>query len=185
MSSPSWIQALKSLSRKQPTEADFSALGDEVKSGKSDGGTALLTSALVELGLKSIMALRLVPLSKAEVESLFGRDAPLSTFSGLIRIAYAFGIVDSEVRRDMDRIREIRNVFAHAIIPVTFDAPEISAACDGFVSYKHYCRPAPNIPGTAKVKYKFATGHLLKMFGGVLQHRDSIRWPVRYHSLDG
>ena len=71
----------------------------------------------------------MVPLSETENEALFGRDAPLSSFSKLIRIAHAFGIIDAGIRRKCDCIREIRNAFAHSPIAVTFETPEVVNAC--------------------------------------------------------
>jgi len=184
MSSPSWIQALKALSRKEPTVEEFAILAEEAKAGKSERGIALSMSAVAEAGLKAVLMRKLIPLSNSELDGLFGRDAPLSTFSSLIRISHAFGVIDVEVRRDLDRIREIRNAFAHAIVPVTFATPEIIAACDDFIVCKHYYRPAKPTAETARAKFLAASAQLFQLFGNTAKN-PSVRWPVRYHSLDG
>lgn len=40
-------------------------------------------------------------------------NGPLSTFSSKIKCAWAFGLIDAELRKDLDYIRKIRNEFAH------------------------------------------------------------------------
>ena len=71
----------------------------------------------------------MVPLSTTRAEGLFERDAPLSSFSKLIRVGYAFGLISDTVRLHCDYIREIRNAFAHSKVYIEFETPEIKAAC--------------------------------------------------------
>src|ERR1039458_1249722 len=61
--------------------------------------------------------------------TLFDPKGALSTFSAKIELAYALELIDKDVRRNADYIREIRNIFAHRIGPTYFRIPEISAVC--------------------------------------------------------
>jgi len=56
-------------------------------------------------------------MSEQEEDDLFGFDAPFGTFSAKIRLAYAFRLIDQDLRDDFDRVRDIRNAFAHAPFP--------------------------------------------------------------------
>lgn len=60
---------------------------------------------------------------------MFKGDAPLASFSARIRMAYALGIISKEMRADLDAIRDIRNVFAHAQKHITFDTHAVRSAC--------------------------------------------------------
>ena len=49
-----------------------------------------------------------------------------------ILIATAFGAIDALSMLELNRMKAIRNVFAHATIDVTFDTPEIATEVNGF-----------------------------------------------------
>jgi DNA-binding MltR family transcriptional regulator len=97
-------------------QAYFAELG-----GESDRSCALIASSYVEHALVDLIRTSLIYLSEAEVDALFfARDATLGTFSKQIDIAYALGLIMPQQRTDLDRIRKIRNTFAHAIKSVRF-----------------------------------------------------------------
>lgn len=125
----SWLKALKELSRRPPSDEDVDRFAEEISDEKRDRATALVLAAHLEEALRNFLKSRMINLSRTEEEALFERDAPLSTFSKLIRVAHAFGMIDVAFRREFDRIREIRNAFAHAAGAVDFETPEIKTAC--------------------------------------------------------
>jgi hypothetical protein len=110
---------------------DTKALVSEMVAEKNDRGAVLIGGALVELALRRLVQSRFA-LPPTETESLFENDAPLSAFHNLARIGYAMGLFDSQIKQDLDRVREIRNLFAHSLHPISFDTPEIAAACSLF-----------------------------------------------------
>lgn len=182
MSAPSWIQGLKAISRKPPMPEDLVAVITEVQADKADRASALIVASMLQTALKRLVLVKLVELTETEMDGLFGRDAPMSTFSGLIRIAYAFGLVDEEIKRDLDRIREIRNAFAHASIPITFETKEVAHACEGLLAYKY--RPIGMQVGSvkhtlARKQYQYSAGHLIEKFSRT-SSMDLIVWPVSY-----
>jgi len=124
---PSWVQSLKTLQKKIPD--DWLAVYQEFIAEKNDRGAALIAAAQVENVLRRLLEVALVDLTPDEWSALFERDAPFSSFSKLIRVTYAFGLIDKEFRQSLDRIREIRNTFAHAASIVTFETEEIANAC--------------------------------------------------------
>jgi hypothetical protein len=134
MSSPSWIQALKDLIRETPTKAEYEKATAEMMDEKNDRKTVLIGATLIENILRHVIRNRLKPLSQTEEENLFGRDAPLSGFSHLIRIGHAFGMFDDAINRDLHRLREIRNTFAHSVRTIDFQTPAVRAAIAGFTT---------------------------------------------------
>jgi hypothetical protein len=62
-----------------------------------------------------------------ELDALFyNEQAPLSTFYGRIMVGHAIGIYGMMVREELDVIRRVRNVFAHAMRPLSFSHPFIA-----------------------------------------------------------
>ncbi len=47
-------------------------------------------------------------------------------------MAYALGLIGRKSRRDLDRVRYVRNTFAHSALKVDFGFDEITAMCDQF-----------------------------------------------------
>lgn len=110
----------------------------------NDRGAALLATVALEAALGLLLTTYLVKLTSNEDDDLFRYPAPLSPFSNKIRIAYAMGLIDSEVRNDLERLREIRNAFAHTMHPILFTTPAIQAACAGLPNLGDF----PDLPVT-------------------------------------
>jgi hypothetical protein len=123
--------SLNKLLKRRPTQEELDQIEEEFA---TDGprGVAILASVQVEDVLGGALLQRMVELTDDEYGQLFQGTAPLATFSAKIRLGYALGIFGKKTRHDMDILRQIRNVFAHARTPVDFDAPEIAGLCAGF-----------------------------------------------------
>jgi DNA-binding MltR family transcriptional regulator len=124
------IPSLSALSREMPTGDEMADLihGIERLDARA---AALILSAFVDNLLEKAIVLNFVPLGTAHFDGIFRKSgAPLSDFSGKIAIAFALGILDAEHRSQADRIRSIRNAFAHTVKPIDFHNPTIKAACD-------------------------------------------------------
>src|SRR5262249_26991661 len=64
-------------------------------------------------------------------EALFDRmNAPLSSLSAKIEIAYAAGAISEEARVGLHFVRSVRNKFAHRVEALKFDDPEIAKLID-------------------------------------------------------
>ena len=88
-------------------------LGD---SNVADEATVVLGGAILEYALRDAIARHFR--KDANQKSLsklfkFESNGPLSDFASKIKIAYALGIGKEKTRDDLDKIREIRNYFAH------------------------------------------------------------------------
>jgi hypothetical protein len=150
-----WRKELRALSRKNPE------LGDEAENmnlaihlTESDRGCALIAGSLAENSLQYIIRVRAFQLRQNEIDEIFGYEAPLGSFSAKVKVAHALGMIDNDLRSDFDRIREIRNAFAHSRVSITFRTPCVMRACEGFIA------PLQNTPqehiekvGAARVAY--------------------------------
>lgn len=57
------------------------------------------------------------------------RLTPPHDFRPRIDLAFALGLIPRDLYHDLDRIRQIRNVFAHALHGVSFQTTEIAHVC--------------------------------------------------------
>ena len=112
---------------KHPQLKLFNAYLDEFK-GESDRGSVLVSAAKIDDLLKrSIKSFRsdCAP-ARALLE---GFNAPLGTLSSRIMAAYAMGLIDNTLFHECQKIRKIRNAFAHDI-HTSFNQPDIRSICD-------------------------------------------------------
>lgn len=105
------------------------SLSDLFAQEASDRAAAIVEATQLDARLKSAILTKMVPLTKGEEGALFKGDAPLASFSARIRMAYALGIISKDMRSDLDAIRDIRNVFAHAQKHITFETDAVRSAC--------------------------------------------------------
>jgi hypothetical protein len=50
----------------------------------------------------------------------------MGSFFASIELGYALGLYGNLLRDDLHTIRTIRNAFAHAMKPLTFDTPQVA-----------------------------------------------------------
>lgn len=94
---------------------------------QSDRGVALITAAVVDELLRHLILKRMIEISESLQASLFDRpQAPLSSFSAKIEIAFALGVIPEEAVAEFHLVRNVRNRFAHRFEALTFDHPEIA-----------------------------------------------------------
>jgi hypothetical protein len=121
--------SLATLSRESIEGEEASKFFDELI-GSNDRASAVLGAAMVERLLIILAQTKMRMLSKTESDALFfDRGAPLQSFSARIEIAYAIEAITKEEKQHLDEIRRIRNVFAHALRPITFENALVISAC--------------------------------------------------------
>jgi hypothetical protein len=114
------------LSRKIPSPEEYRELSEEILNG-SDRSVAIILSAEVERFLEFAILAKFTNI--AGKDKLIGSDGPIATFSRKIQIGYAMGLYNSELRDDLDRIRDVRNDFAHSVMPISFNTSSVRSRC--------------------------------------------------------
>lgn len=87
-----------------------------------DRYVALVSAGVVEEGLKVAIARHL----GLQVTDVVFEKKTLANFDQRIRKARALGLVTAEEETELNRLRRIRNAFAHAVSTVSFGTPEIA-----------------------------------------------------------
>ena len=76
------------------------------------------------------------------------------SFDQLITWCYLAGLINEEIREDLDKIRDIRNKFAHKIDITSFNHQWVASRCNNFHALKVLNKVLPNVElRTAKEKY--------------------------------
>src|SRR5437762_3580943 len=101
------------MSGKHSTPPDLDELGKALErfTKQGDRGTALIAAAWLDDSLELRIRAAFRP-NKGTADELF--DGPLATFAARIKFAYLMGLIEPFARSDLDRIRRIRNEFAHS-----------------------------------------------------------------------
>lgn len=88
---------------------------------ESDRACAILSVAMLDRALETILKTRLIPTSSSEDNLLEGAYAPISTFNARIDLVHRLGLISSPLCRDLHIVRKIRNDFAHNIAGCSFE----------------------------------------------------------------
>lgn len=97
-------------------------------SQETDRGCALMAASYLDQELRSLIYSNLAEDKDIE-KQLFEGNGALATFSSRIAMAYAMGLISPAVRRDLNLVRKIRNIFGHDAKPIDFTDPAIACRC--------------------------------------------------------
>lgn len=92
----------------------------------SDRDAAILAGTILEELLCRLLQKRFVQ-GNVFNNAIESSNASLSTFSNKIQISYLLGIISKRMYDDLNRIRKIRNIFAHNIRGCSFDDKNIQS----------------------------------------------------------
>ncbi|NGX93737.1 MAG: transcriptional regulator [Candidatus Afipia apatlaquensis] len=132
-------------------------------------GLILSLSTFAEEALGDLIGAFLIS-GESTKQLLNGFNAPLGTFSARIKMAYSLGLITRPQREDLDRLRRIRNEFAHTWEPVTFTAPKIAV----HISALNFSSLTEDFPDNAVEKVKTSISSLL------LELRSTTHQIVKY-----
>jgi hypothetical protein len=167
------IKALRALVRNRGYPFDdlgkhFTDISDGVL---DDRLIAIICAAAVEEALRGLLESNM----KNGSNELFEINRPLCTFSAKITVAYSFVLIDDDIRRNADYIREIRNAFSHRVAPIDFKTKEVAAICKMLKVGKRAAADIRDIDKNMKTKYFWSA---FTTIGGILHAVDSERTPA-------
>lgn len=121
-----------------------------------DRGLVLSLAAFAEEALGELLRAFMMP-SDATKQLVEGFNAPLGTFSSRIKAAYALGLLTEDQFLDLERLRKIRNEFAHSWKPVSFSKQKVAALIDNMA----FSRINGSFPDTLSEKIRSSMSCLL------------------------
>jgi DNA-binding MltR family transcriptional regulator len=123
-------EALRKLSRQFPAPPEVDKIIYSLK-GEKDMSVAIVAAAILEASLERLITSKLVENKDSDlIGQLFLNRGPMSDFHSKILIAQAFGIITSNMAHELHSIKAIRNTFAHAKVPISFDHDLLSKELD-------------------------------------------------------
>jgi hypothetical protein len=117
--------ALRALGRRLPTPPEFREILDSLHE-QTDLAIAVIGAATLESILEKLIAKSLPSLTPVLEGSIFKNRGPLSDFESKVLIAVALSIIPQGFAEKINCIRKIRNTFAHATVPISFETPAVS-----------------------------------------------------------
>lgn len=121
------LNALTELTKQEAGPNHFEEFYAQTRGEKNHRGAAILLAANTEVALDH--AIRRI-IDKERQSILFRSQGALSSLRNKIHFGYGLGLFGKETFDALEMIREIRNAFAHAQIPISFEMPELIEACD-------------------------------------------------------
>ncbi|MFI4974396.1 MAG: hypothetical protein ACHP84_07660 [Caulobacterales bacterium] len=110
-------------------EADQLRIVAEIES-QSDRGAALVAASFVDARLTEAISLRFDPNVDPTVRGRVLRGSgALATFSAKIDVGLMLSLYPPSVHVMLNKIRDIRNDFAHEVMPMSFQTPSVSDRC--------------------------------------------------------
>ncbi|MFZ1107438.1 MAG: hypothetical protein WAN43_03675 [Rhodomicrobium sp.] len=100
----------------------------ELKYG-SDRSICIIAVANLEAWLADLICTKFAYSDVDTLDRLYRPEGPLSTFSCKIELAYAMGLISDEDRLELNKIKNIRNDFAHNTSIITFETQAIKELC--------------------------------------------------------
>ncbi len=119
------------MKRGEPPEKTQEIVGELLN--ESDRGLALICAEQISEELESLLRSKLAAKKATAdlgkiVDPMFkSSTGPLHSFSARIKFAYVFGWIPTDIFKDLENIRSIRNEFAHSSGKLRFTSPSIQA----------------------------------------------------------
>lgn len=113
---------------------------------ESDRGVALIGGAFLDEKLAATLA---AFFASDNPTLLYGKNAPLGSFSARIEACFALGLIEENERNECDYIRRIRNEFAHKLVGTSFKQQKIVDLCANLKS------PLPDVPEVHPPRFQF------------------------------
>jgi hypothetical protein len=123
------IAKLRELTTR-PATVEHQEEYDKQTSAKADDRSfCLLLTAMLENELERAIDHWLGELPEKIRHDMYDRDGALGNFSRKITLASALEIIGPTSQENFRLVRNVRNAFAHAKVPLTFKTTEVSAVC--------------------------------------------------------
>jgi len=146
-------QKLNNLSRQLPKPVEWPKFFEDLKA-QSDRGAALIAGSLVDAATRLALQCKMIEMTDEEAASLFEQpNAPLGTFSARIKTGRALGIYGPLLEKKLNKIRNIRNQFAHALVPIDFGNELVAKECESFPLAMMPKWPLPNDWSDTRIRY--------------------------------
>jgi hypothetical protein len=147
--------SLREFGRRTPADEDWPEIQAEIRNAH-DRAAGIILGSLVEMYLEQLL---LANLPNAKPEIFSQPNGPLTDFYAKNQLAFAMGIISEALLKDLEVVRRVRNVFAHAVAPMRFSDPPITTECRKMRSHPiHFKEKAHEYPEEFLGSIEFCVG---------------------------
>lgn len=114
---------------KKPDPEDFKLKLKGVLEAETNRGLAMVGAAFLDDAIEKLLRAYFIDDSK-KIDDLLGNAGPLASFYSRCMAAYCLGLVGPDMYEDLNRIRKIRNLFAHNYFGIDFESSKIISLCE-------------------------------------------------------
>ncbi len=166
--------ALRRLSRKVPAPEEIEKITTDLWDADAMSA-AIIAGALVELELERLISSKFAVTTPDLVGQIFLNRGPLADFHSKILLAHAFGYTTSPMAAELHSLKAIRNAFAHARSPITFEHEVVAREVASLAMIKAMkdATAGPDFGFTNQGCYLVVIRVLLIMFYEVKKHGGS------------
>jgi hypothetical protein len=129
------------------THDDEKVAIDELYYHASDRAIGIVVGSIIEMRVTALLKDNMIKeqdSAKLKGETIhskmFHSSAPLGSFSAKIRLAYLLKLVNEHALRDLENLKDIRNLFAHDLSIGSFDIQVVIDKCKNFTLCDRYVR---------------------------------------------
>ncbi|HEY1723602.1 MAG TPA: MltR family transcriptional regulator [Magnetospirillaceae bacterium] len=120
---------------------ELDAILKEIDSIENERAMVILAASMLEYFLAWLIQVTLENVvlkqfSEDQLNLLYENYGPLGVFDQKVKFAFALTLIREEVRDDLDRIRRMRNFFAHHPGPVSFNDNDVIQECANLKMWK-------------------------------------------------
>lgn len=130
---------------------------------ETDRAAAVLAAAFADELLKGLLTASFVDDSRL-VQDLLGPNGAAATFSARIALAHSIGLASHDEADDLERLRKIRNDFAHRLHGLSFATQRINDLANAFRCVARTFREHPDMqsdyPAEARKQFHLAVAVL-------------------------
>jgi DNA-binding MltR family transcriptional regulator len=137
---------LKKIIKDFPSPAELREIMSQLRIA-DDRSSALVATSILENSLERLLISSFKNKKKEFVSIIFENNGPLSSLWSKNMMAYAIGLIEFGTKKEIDNVRVVRNVFAHALRQIDFTNAVVLEHCLQFGITKAL-REAMNQPST-------------------------------------
>lgn len=142
----------------------------------SDRVLAVVAGGALEADLKAMIERSLVD-DPDRVKTLLGPNGQLGAFGGQINLAYLMGLIDRRARDDIAKVAKVRNMFAHQVRGLSFNASPIRELCRDLQIPDIYTRSCGDDPSKGLMVHSEHAGRVIQLGLDLGQRDDRLADP--------
>jgi hypothetical protein len=158
------LESLKALSKEIPDDSRVRGLLRVIENRNlgSDYAIAIIGASLIERALEAAILGRFVPLEVKDRNWMFSfrQKGPLADLGARSRFGLALGLFGLPTFEDLEKIRTVRNLFAHSPSLRKFSEKPIARACERFNVTEFVFRHEPASGGQEPPRAAYVTACL-------------------------